>query len=318
MDLEAHYNPEENAAAADAAAPELIRAWIQRLILEVRRTYDFARREMKCPPIDLLFITGCGARLRNLPQYLTTNLSIEVAAFNPVGNLPGAAAFKFAFDGLEFTLPFGAALMRAVDDMYLLDLIPPEHYRTQMRRGTLRRLAVTGGLLLVTLALAYGAWVHWQSINQRLYNDYAELNDKMRPKVAELDEMSLKLGIIKKFQEDPNAALTVLSSVAAADMVPSAVVLTSIDYSRGTKDDAKAQVEIQGDARTIPDINNFMDHLRESGHFNENMTMTSDPGSLYSKPLYHFKIVAPLSDTSGKAGKARKAEKSDETRKDGE
>jgi type IV pilus assembly protein PilM len=138
----------------------LAQEWSERLVQELRRTYDFARREMKCPPIDAIALTGEGAILHNLGQLLQTNLNMEVQLVNPVGALPGAAELKFPFAGLEHVIAFGGVL--AIEQnlgvgLYRLDLTPMEFYRQLLRKRTIRRLIGTA-LLLVLAPIPTPPW----------------------------------------------------------------------------------------------------------------------------------------------------------------
>ena len=116
---------------------EILR-WIERLGQELQRTYDFARREMKCPPIRQVWLTGEGAALRHLDELLARSADLQVGVLNPVGSLPGAAQLKFTFGGLEFTSAFGALIGRHEPGAYAIDLTPASHYRDLARRSLMR------------------------------------------------------------------------------------------------------------------------------------------------------------------------------------
>lgn len=294
LDLDAHYAP-SSASPGGEAGPAAVRTLIERLLTELRRTYDFARREMKCPPIEAIALSGEGALLRNLPQYMNVNLSIDVQVVNPVASLPGAAQHKFAFDGLEYALALGAALgalpagtLEGTESLYRLDLVPTEHYRAIARRHTMKRLALTGLLALFAAGLSAGAWSRSQTIRSQAYDDYHSLNRKMSGEVDELQEMSKKLAIINDFVNDPNSALGVLSSVAGSSSIPQRVSLSSFEYIKGE------QLQLQGDALQIPDVNAFLNDLRATKHFGENIESSWEPGELYRQPLYRFKLTLPF------------------------
>lgn len=265
--------------------------WLERLVQELRRTYDFARREMKCPPIDAIALTGEGAILHNLGQYLHGALSLEAQIINPVGALPGAAALKFPFGGLELVIAFGGVLAtsQSVEGIYRLDLTPTEYYRQLARKRIARQLSVTGVLLVVTLALSAWTYYNFQGIRAQELAAYDEINNKIKPKVTELEEMKSKLAIMRRFTKDPNSALSVLNSVAGSKSLMGVVAMDSIAYEKGK------EVAIGGDGKSIPDITNFIQELRNTGKFADVAPQGDFSQSpLFDQTIYKFRLSCPL------------------------
>ena len=303
--LEGHYS--QPGASSTREEAELVRNWIDRLMQELRRTYDFARREMKCPPIDAVAITGEGAVLRNLGQYLYVNLNAEVQTLNPVGTLAEAETQKFPFDGLELVIPFGGAIAGELEGAYRLDLTPTEYYRQVGRKRTLRRLILTVVLLLVALGLGAAGYMRFGDIRQREVAAYEAENEKMKPEAAALQEMKAKLAIIQNFISDRHSALELLGSISGSNTIPDQVALTSIGYEKGKV------VSIEGEAKSIPDINSFIQDLRSSGHF-ASVAQQGDPNpstGTGSQVYYTFKVecsleAPPTEKVSGKKAIERK------------
>jgi len=287
MDLESNYSQGGPAARQEEA--RLMRGWLERVIQELNRTYDFARREKKCPPINALLLTGEGACLRNLNQYLHVNTSVEVETLNPVEKLPGADKQKMPWGGLEFAIPFGAAIGGDLKGGYQLDLTPARHYRDLARRRMIRGLGVSGTLLLITLVLGGGAWFRLNDIRNQELQAYRRISTKMASLVADLNEMQAKQEIIDEFLEDPNSGLVVLRNIAAAPMIPGRVNLTNIEFVKGD------EVKIEGNAKAIPDINNFQQYLRGTGHFLIVDVPKQDPRSDVNRTtIYVFTIDCTL------------------------
>ena len=298
QNLEGHYG--SAGAVPEPANAALVRTWIDRVIQELRRTYDFARREMKCPPIEQVAITGEGALLRNLDQYLGINLDLAVRIINPVAALPGAAEHKFPFEGLEFVIPFGAAIGGSMEGAFKLDLTPAEHYRQRERRRILRQLVFTAVILLITLGLGAYTLMQRSEINRQRQQAYDVVNKTMKPYVTEVAEMRTKLKIITEFLNDENSALAVLNGIAGAKEIPAQVTLRSIEYTKGE------EAVIDGDARGIPDITDFIYDLNRSGKFTEvHRRGDPTPNQLYGQAKYDFTLECIMAPQEAESAKGR-------------
>ena len=270
-------------------AIETMRNWLDRLVKSIRQTYDFARREMKCPPIDVVVLSGEGAVLRNLDQYLHQNLDTEMRTLNPVGALPGADRKKFPFGGNELVIPFGAAIGQTLEDGYFLDLTPRDHYRHVAHRRTMRKLARTGVMLVVTLGLFIAAYLHYNDIRERTLKAYRNINRDLKPQVAELTEMSAKMEILGTFLNDPNPALLVLNDMAHSPTVPKDVVARTLQFEK------YRTLAIEGEARSIRDLTRFVQDLRETEHFALVDTDRHDEDKTsWGKEFYRYKVTCEL------------------------
>ncbi|HPK01012.1 MAG TPA: pilus assembly protein PilM [Candidatus Sumerlaeota bacterium] len=293
LDLEAQYSESKSVAREDHVA--LVRGWLNRLVQELQRTYDFARREMKCPQITAVVLTGEGALLRNIERYLYVNLNVEIQTLNPVGELTRSLKKKMPFDGLEFVIPCGAALTDEMTGGYRIDLTPREFYRRMARRQTLRQLSLTGVLAAITLVLGVLSLFHLREIQARELKDYQDANRQLRPAVNELEEKRTKLGIIQGFLNPRNSALNVLLTINRTPGIASRVRLTRVVFEKGET------VTIEGTAKTVPDITTFAGDLRQSGQFASVTIPRQEPRELRNlgETVWNFSIEAPLLSDAG-------------------
>lgn len=292
-DLEGNYG----GGGGGAESPEvagLVRTWIDRVMQEMRRTYDFARREMKCPPVEAVALTGEGAILRNLAQYLYVNLNVEVQTVNPLDGLPRAKGVRFPFDGYEFAIAFGGAIAGQLEGAYRIDLTPHEHYRQLAKRRLIRQLITTGVMLTITLGLGIAALMRQQSIDRQTAEAYSKINEKLGPKVAMLRERETKLKIINMFINDDNSALNVLDAIARSRTIPQRVTLTMVGYTKSGQDE-HGMVELEGDGKTLPDINGFVGDLRTTGRFTDvQQPQDPSPSQVNQQGMYSFRLECPL------------------------
>ncbi len=290
MDLDKQYGPEGGEAAGGRRAAQAVHAWAQRLILELRRSYDFARREMRCPEVQAVILTGEGAILRNLEQYLYVNLNLEVEVLNPAAVMKAGPLKSLPFGGLELATVFGAAIQRRLKGAYRLDLTPDGHYRAIERRRTIRRFATTGTLALIVGGLGVAALSEMRRQRAFLVAQYVEATEQMRPRVSRLREEEKKLTILRAFLDDPTSALATLDAVGGYPMMGRRVAVKSITYVKGE------QIDIDGHAMQIPDLNDFAEYLRGTRLFSSvEIREQSLRRELTNRPeIYVFRLICAI------------------------
>ncbi|MBI1785506.1 pilus assembly protein PilM [Candidatus Sumerlaeota bacterium] len=258
MDLDQHYSdaPKPAAAAAGHKPGDAARAWAGRLIKELRTSYDYARREMSCPPIEAIYLAGEGAILRNLHQYLYVNLNVEVEVLQPLTALADDSVRHLPFGGFELTVPFGAAIQKIIPGGYQLDLTPPAHYAKIEKKVLIRRAGLSGAAFAASALLAISAYVVHARNEARLSQEYGAMIDQLYPFVTSLKEEQTKLQILEGFLDDPCNALVVLAKLFAYKDAPNRVSVKLVSYNKAD------QVVVEGHAAEIQDLNNFAEYLR--------------------------------------------------------
>lgn len=263
MDLDGGANAGEESPPRQGSARsgDAARAWAEKLIKEIRTSYDYARRELDCPPVEALVLTGEGAIVRNLGQYLFVNLNLPVTTLNPVAGLEGAETKDLPFGGLELVAAFGAAIQDAGTPSICLDLVPAAYYRRLDQRRLIRSIGVSALFLAVALILALSSFSKYQKVQDQVAQAYESINREMIPVVDKVKGDEEKLQILRRFIDDPTDALKVIDTLGAYSNIPERMTLTQISYTKA------AQVIIEGHARAIADINDFRESLIASGLF---------------------------------------------------
>lgn len=253
--------PGEPGAPPDAETAEKTRRWLTHCVREMRHTWDFARREMKCPPPPRLYVTGEGAAMKHLDRLLGAELDMEIEIFNPVASLACAKDVTLPFGGLSLTAAYGAALGALREGAVAMDLTPPAYYKAIARRRLLKRLTATSALFVIASVCSGAAFVHYRDIQSTQFKAYADINGRMTKNVKTLRDKDRKLVIIRRYLNDPNGALPVLESITGSSAVPGRVSIENFDFKRDNK------VTIDATAKTIADMNEFIADLEDSGHF---------------------------------------------------
>ncbi len=252
-----------------------VAGWLVQLLKEIRRTYEFARREFSCPPITEIQFTGEGALLRNLDRFFAVNFGVEAKVCNP------ASLFEFAPSlgqsaesvGVIYATPLGA-LAPTTPRSVTINLLPPE-YIEQIEAKRRRQSYITTGLLSAVALLLLFVWLYDVFARQtELLDLYRQKNREMKERVEDLEMKKKKLEIIRRYIQDKHGALDIIERISSFDFIPDRVTLTRFEYR---KDEA---VKIEGHAKSLADINRFEAELKKTGIFE---SVVQDPGS--NKPV---------------------------------
>lgn len=249
--------------------------WLVQLLKEMRRTYEFARREFNCPPITEIQFTGEGALLRNLDRFFHVNFGVEAKAFSP------REAFDFAQNlaqdaerlGVIYAAVLGA-LAPTTSASVLINLVPPEYIAEQETKRRRQSYLTTGILAAVALVLGYVYVWDLFARQTELLELYQRKNKEMKTRVEDLESKKKKLEIIRRYIQDKHGALDIIERISSFDFIPDRVTLTRFEYR---KDEA---VKLEGHAKTIADINRLEAELKKTGIFE---SVVQDQGS--NKPV---------------------------------
>ncbi|MCX7014617.1 MAG: pilus assembly protein PilM [Candidatus Sumerlaeota bacterium] len=251
-------------SAAPAPATR-VRAWLDRLAVEVRRSYEFASRELSCPPVTALYLSGDAASWPGFDEYLQVNLSVEARRVDPFAALhvEKTALDGTRADGGPFAGVIGALARHWREKAVAVDLLPAD-YRSQRMARRRRQSALTTAALAVA-ALALGVvYVRQQAgLREEEVNLLRQEVRKLQPRVESLTDKEKQLQIINEYRLDKRSALAILDTISGFPYLPTQVALTSLKFSKG------GTVEMDGYALTLEDLNRFIRDLEKAAYQNE-------------------------------------------------
>ncbi|MCX7626563.1 MAG: pilus assembly protein PilM [Candidatus Sumerlaeaceae bacterium] len=254
-----------------ASSRSPVSTWLLQLLKEMRRTYEFARREFNCPPITDILLCGEGALLRNLDRFFQVNFGVEAKVFSACEAyefLPVLAKEAERL-GTVYAVVLGA-LAPATPRSVLINLVPPEYVKEIETKRRRQSYITTGILVAVALVLAYVYVWDLFARQGELLEIYQQKNREMKTRVEDLEEKKKKLEIIRRYIQDKHGALDIIERISSFEFIPERVTLTRFEYR---KDEA---VKIEGHAKTIADINRFDAELKKTGIFE---SVVQDQGS---------------------------------------
>ena len=246
-------NPEKKAKEEAAAVGK----WKDKLIQSIRQTYDFSRREFECPSIDTVYLTGEGARIQNMEEWLAEVLDsgVETLDIKNIGNVENMPE--------SYVSALGTALELFYEDAVRLNLLPESYIRTRESRARRQEFTSLGVMILGVIILGVLYYQAYSSNQQKLTRWYKKQNTNLKPAVMRLQDMQKKTVIISDYVMDEKNALAILSELSSYDYMPRRVSITDFQYTKGQG------VELDGFAMTIEDLNRFIGDLEESGFFTE-------------------------------------------------
>ena len=285
--------------------------WVRRLALEIRRTYEFARREFEAPALSHLKLSGEGLLIPGLDQSLATILGAEVIPFSPLETIPQDPK-RPSIDPLlkpTFAIATGGALHGVWPDAYPINLLPAEVLKRQERQELRLSLMLSGAMALIAIVLTYLYLSGLATYHHDKLNRYSEYNKLMNTEVKRIDDLRQKTKIIRANQRDRASALDILHAISQYPKIGPAtakgrIVLKRFRYS------SENEVEIEGNAADLPDINamvTYLDDLKVDGkkifrkiHLKEH-TPDKIPGR--KEEVFQYRLICYLNEGSAKSKK---------------
>jgi len=160
LDADAPGRAEEGIELSLAAS--LMRPVLERLLTEVSRLVDFYKVQMGEPGIDRVLVTGGGAELKHLPEFLHEGLGLVVERYDPLATLstgerPPRIGHDTATKGRLMS-----ALGAALNHGQWMNVMLPQAKEARQRRQVLellRRVSMwVGGGIVATAMILQGIW----------------------------------------------------------------------------------------------------------------------------------------------------------------
>ena len=309
------FDGNQSLRPADSSATErtteaqaAFQAWLERLTQEIRRTYEFAYREFNCPALSSLLISGAGARIGRMREYLERALGVSagplLGAVYPPPRLSPAAEAAGAGPPGDAALAIATALDNPERSERGVNLLPEAHLRRRRRQRQSYAVMTTAALALCALSLA-GILFYRQNANIReAVEAYRQFIDANRARVAEIEKMEFEIQVFNEFRNPNKSALHILDYVCSLDVVErGAVKLTAFLFEQGK------EVTLMGHAFTLADINQLNEDLARSPFFRKTEILDHPPTNLAQRtqPIYQFKITClPKLDEGPAPGRSAK------------
>lgn len=285
--------------------------WLNRLLQELKRTFEFANREFSCPMIDHIYLTGEGTGIKNLSQYLTTNFSIESTVFDPFeGSEVASKVRKSGVTGHAYAIAIGGSLGRQQPGTVNINLLPASYTEAKAAKKQ-QTIYIAAGILV--LAVLGGGYYYLSGVFTQKEDELSELmalNRKDKERVDDLQTKKERLRIISENVQDDRGALAILGFISSREYFPDQATITTFDYKRGD------YVNLSGDARDIQTANMLISDLKKADFFaSGELTDVTQGRILRGRPEIpvlgwsaQFQFPKPQKQTSRSSSRARNTE----------
>lgn len=134
----------------------LLEPSLARMLAEINRSIDYYRREFTIANIDRILLCGGGSLLKNLKEYVQSNINIPTEVFDPF------RTHNLYRRDRPFTEGLGTRLIGALGllfDSAAVDLLPKELKSMRVRRSDSKRIAalallIVPALIVINIVLA--------------------------------------------------------------------------------------------------------------------------------------------------------------------
>jgi type IV pilus assembly protein PilM len=268
----------------------VIRTVLERLLTEINRSFEFYKNQSKEEDIERIFISGGGANLKGLKEYLADQLRTGVELLAPFEDMKPALA-----------IATGLALGRAKE----INLLP-EEYRLVPKVLVQKYSPVVLACLAVFVFLGLYLKLDRACIRYR-----EELTFK-EAQLADLQPANIRFVQLKEIKKRLDQEKALLPKVIheqppwedileeISHIIPKKTTLTGIFFQ--TKDTEK-ELRLEGvtfgeDAEIVESMFQFMQGLRKSPFFSDVRPSFKKENNNYSEPGANFEIRCMMQDTS--------------------
>jgi len=264
----------------------MMRPVLERLSTEIKRSFDFYKGQFKKEDIGRIFISGGGARLKGLREYMAGELGAEVDLLTPFKDMAP-----------DLATATGLALGRARD----LNLLPEEYRLTPV--VLLKRYSPVALACLVIFILL-GIYLRMDVT----CNKYGKQLSIKETQLAGLQPADRKLGQLKENKKRLDQDKALLPRVALEQpqwkkilkeisyIVPKKTVLTHLVFrTKGAEKELRLKgIAFGGDAKIVESILEIMQGLENSPLFLDVRLSSSEESNEYNMQGANFELVCKM------------------------
>lgn len=274
---------EASAEGLDPHASEFVAQWADRMILEIRKSFDFYIAQPDGMAVDNIVMSGGQAQQRNLSAYVEEKLGIPV----DVRVVPENAAVQFgpgvsSDEAISYVVAMGLALTGVGLGQVTVDFLPTELKTIREFKKKNVELLVMGAALLAMIAIGsqtgsneMSTMKSWLDANQgkldRVAQDRAQI-EKARTERSQINDRITAIG------QSLNDRLFWLEFLGMLESVkPPTILVTSISMNPDGK------VDLYGEtAESVSSIAAFNDALKEQKEWVSSSNIVYGPADGYS------------------------------------
>jgi len=284
----------------------MIRPIVERLVMEVSRTFNYYSKTFKTGNIEDLYLTGGGSRLKNVEKILKANVEgvKRVEALNILKIIKGWAdkgvlrqEMVMEQSAPHLAAAFGLSLGRGGK----VNLLPASELLEQKVGLITTALKVFFPLVCFITLLLYG-WTYVNGHNYKVLSVKLDVqmkslegsSNQVRNYFAEKNRLEQKIALLQRLRGRQPKWLGVLKELS--NITPPEVILRKVNMPLGA---GPRELRLFGrisSKYTIVDIalSQYVQALEESPFFSDVKTISSEKDAFASVPSADFELTAKL------------------------
>ncbi|MBI5154764.1 pilus assembly protein PilM, partial [Candidatus Poribacteria bacterium] len=178
-------------------ALECVQVWVQKLITNLQRTYEFSLREFSIPTPKKVLVCGEGTLLRGIEHALILHLGVGAAIYNPVAKIERAPGLSLDEKLLPaYASAYGAALRLAQGDRHgQVNLLPSSVIARQEQAERRFQYTITATMAIVAAVMFYllysSSAENKALVAERLQDNIVRMNKKLADVSEKTDRMKI-------------------------------------------------------------------------------------------------------------------------------
>ncbi|MDP8217258.1 MAG: type IV pilus assembly protein PilM [Candidatus Theseobacter exili] len=272
---------------------------MKRLVAEISRSIGYYRTQFHGTEIKTLYLTGGCSRVKNIHQYLSTRLHLEVQQLNPLKNLDVNPNIKKEIEKNSHLLSgaIGVALQKFTTCPVKINLLP-SNYVSLVEKTKKKRYVILSGFVAILLAISFWAFSSHEALlnksaiqeidsNIQKVNSFGSSIDKiLEESYLLIEKMENIQSVVQKrtkwFQTLLEIERAIPRSIWLQSFSTSTVKVGSKSKGRKKSNNlaVKTQIILKGRTSGIyKDISGFRDSLRKSPLFENVEIQSASPPS---------------------------------------
>jgi hypothetical protein len=153
--------------------PRLMRPFLEKLLSEIRTSFDFYMTEFQIPKVEKIIMSGGGAKLKGLREFMAGDLGVEIELADPFQSADFAGRISkddVADVASAFVMPLGLAAWEKED----LSFLRLKKKAAKKSRGLIKPLIAPSGVAAIIMLILY------LSVSTKLAGSSAELERKTK------------------------------------------------------------------------------------------------------------------------------------------
>ena len=266
-----------------------MRPVLERILLEINQSFEFYNGQFKEEKLKKIFLSGGGARLKGLKEYLTDQLGIEIELLIPFKDMTS-----------NFAIATGLAMGKAEE----INLLPEEYSLGTRMLLQIRAPVVFACLVFILLSFLYIK----MNVTSEKYRKDLSLKEK---KLALLQSDSIRLFQLEENRKRLKKEKALISKVVLdqpfwgeilkeiSHIIPAETTLTALSFR--TKE-AEKEIQLEGvafgeDSEIVKSIIEIIEGMEKSPFFSDIQLFSSRENNEYNKQGANFEFVCRIQDT---------------------